>query len=256
MNRIGSRSGSIKSPVGRSQFAPPRRFALLIATALLLGLAGPALADGGQSSYAARPAPGPGDRSSGKFELTVAAGASATDAVEIFNYTSEPATFAIYGADAVRTTSGSLAPAAREAPITGPGAWIKVGQAKVSVPPRTSATVSFSVEVPPGAALGPATAAVLVEPQKDRSGGTVGTITRVGLWVNIDVTEGQGGTTPASISAWIAIAIALLLAFMVWLAYVTRDRRRQWLEDRREERKAIDDLRARRRRGRPTLHHR
>lgn len=254
MNLNSSRSDSIESPEGRSHSAPPRRFALLVATGLLLGLAGPALADGGQSSYAARPAPGPGDRTSGAFGLAIRAGASASDAVEIFNYTSEPATFAVYGADAVRTTSGSLAPAAREAPITGPGSWIKVGEAEVRVPPRASATVAFTVEVPPGVALGRATAALLVEPQKERSGGTVGTITRVGLWVNIDVTEGEEGTTPGSIYPWIAIAIALLLAFLVWLAYVTRDRRRRWLAERREEREAVRDLRARRRHGGPTPH--
>jgi hypothetical protein len=210
------------------------------------------MAEGGPSSYAARPAPGPGDRSSGAIEVAVRAGASAADAVEIFNYTSEPATFAIYSADSVRTSSGSLAPAAREAPITGPGSWIKVAQAKVTIPPRSAATVPFTVEVPQGTALGLATAALLIEPQKDRSGGTVGTITRVGLWVNIDVTEGEGETAPASIYPWIALAVALLLAFLVWLAYVTRDRRRRWLAERREEQDAIRDLRARRRRGGPT----
>lgn len=248
------RSDSIECPVGRPHLAPPRRFAFLIATALLFGLAGPASAEGGMSTYAARPAPGPGDRTAGKFDLTVRAGGSASDAVEIFNYTNAALSFSIYGADAVRTTSGSLAPAAREAPITGPGSWIKVGQTKVSVPPRASATVAFTVEVPDGAALGRTTAAVLVEPQQDRSGGTVAAITRVGLWVNVDVTAGEAGTTPASIYPWIAIAVLLLLAFLVWLAYVTRTRRRRWLEERREEQDAIRDLRARRRRGGPTLH--
>ena len=133
MNLPGSKPDSIKRPVGRSHSAPPRRLTLLAASALLLGLAGSALAVDGQSTYAARPAPGPGDRSSGTFHFTVRAGASASDAVEIFNYTGEPAAFAIYGADAVRTTSGGLAPAAREAPITGPGSWIKVDQPEVIV---------------------------------------------------------------------------------------------------------------------------
>jgi hypothetical protein len=256
VNLPGPKPGSIKRSVGRSHSAPPRRLALLLATALLFGLAGSAMAEGGQSSYAARPAPGPGDRSSGTFHMVVGAGASASDAVEIFNYTGEPAAFMIYGADAVRTTSGSLAPAAREAPITGPGSWIKVGQARVTVPPRSSATVPFSVEVPQGATLGLARAALLIEPQIDRSGGTVGTITRVGLWVDVDVTEGEGGTTAGSIDPWIAIAVALLLAFLVWLAYVTRHRRRRWLEERREEQEAIRDLRARRRHGGPTPQHR
>ena len=254
MNLNGSKPDSMKSPVGRSHLAPPRRFAFIIATALLLGFAGPASAEGGPSSYAARPAPGPGDRSSGSFDLTVRAGASVSDAIEIFNYTREAATFAIYGADAVRTTSGSLAPAAREAPITGPGSWIKVAQANVSVPSRASVTVAFNVEVPQGAALGRTTAAVLVEPRKDHSGGTVGTITRVGLWLNIDVTQGEAGATPASIYPWIVLVVALVLGFLAWLAYVSRDRRRRWFEERREEHEAIRDLRARRRHGRPRPH--
>jgi hypothetical protein len=255
VNLAASNPDPIELPEGRSHSAPPRRFAFIIATALLLGLAGPALGEGGQSTYAARPAPGPGDRTGGKFDLAVPAGASASDAVEIFNYTGEPATFSIYAADAVRTTSGSLAPAAREAPITGPGSWITVAQAKVSVPPRASTTIAFTVSVPEGAALGRVTAAVLVEPEKERSGGTVGTITRVGLWVNIDVTAGEGGAGAGSVYPWIAAGVALLLALIIWLAYVTRDRRRRWLEERREEQEAIRDLRARRRQ-RPTPHHR
>jgi hypothetical protein len=244
----------IRFPEGRSPWAPPRRLALLLATALVLCLAGAASADGGQSSYAARPAPGPGDRSTGAFDISVRAGTSAADAVEIFNYTGEAATFDIYGADAVRTTSGSLAPAAREAPITGPGSWIKVARANVSVPSRASVTVGFTVEVPQGAPMGRTTAAVLVEPQKDHSGGTVGTITRVGLWLNIDVTQGEAGATPASIYPWIVLGVALVLGFLAWLAYVSRDRRRRWLEERREEHEAIRDLRARRRHSRPRPH--
>jgi hypothetical protein len=255
VNRKASVIDWITFPEGRPHSAPPRRSALLLASVLALALAGSASADGGQGSYAARPAAGPGDRSTGTFHVVVGVGGSASDAVEIFNYTSEPATFAIYGADTVRTTSGSLAPAARDAPITGPGSWIKVGQAKVTVPPQASATVPFAVEVPDGATLGTATAALLIEPQKDRSGGTVGTITRVGLWVDIDVTAGDGGAAAGSIYQWIAVGVALLLAFLVWLAYVTRDRRRRWLEERREEQEAIRDLRARRRQG-PTPHHR
>jgi hypothetical protein len=255
VNLAASRPVSIKFPGGRSHSAPPRRFACIIAAALLLALTGPGWAVGGQSTYAARPAPGPGDRTGGSFDLTVPAGASASDAVEIFNYTGEPTTFAVYAADAVRTTSGSLAPAAREAPITGPGSWIKVAQATVSVPPRASATVRFIVAVPQGAVLGRTTAAVLVEPQNDRSGGTVGTITRVGLWVNVEVTAGESGAATGSVYPWIAVGVVLLLAFLAWLAYVTRDRRRRWLEERREEQEAIRDLRARRRQG-PTPHHR
>ena len=252
------RSDVIKSAEGRPHSAPPLRLVFVIATAVLLALAGPASADGSGSSYAARPAPGPGDRSAGRFDLTVGAGSSASDAVEIFNYTDAPATFAIYAADVVRTTAGSLAPAAREQPITGPGSWIRIPDATVDVPPRSSVTVAFTVSVPDAAVLGRSTAALLVEPQKDRTGGTVAAITRVGLWVNIDVTAGvpgQGGTSPTSPILWIALAVVLLVAFLIWLAYVTRGRRRQWLAERREERDAVDAVRARRRHGGSSQHH-
>jgi hypothetical protein len=45
---------------------------------------------------------------------------------------------------------------------------------------------------------------------------------------------------------WI-VAIFLGLAIAGWLAYVTRDRWRRWLRERREERDLVRDFRSRRR---------
>lgn len=233
------------------------RRALLIATMLLLALANPVLAEDGPT-YGARPAPGDGDRSSGTFNLTVGAGSSVSDAVEVLNFTNEAATFDVYAGGVVATSGGGQAPAAREAEITGAATWVRVNQATVEVPPRSAATVPFTISVPEETPVGSHTVALLVEPQDSTDTGGVASRTRIGLWIKLEVTlsgEGQGGASTLWGFPWIFF-IPAGLALIAWLVYLNRRDLQRWMQDRREERAVLRDLRSRRRRAATTAHHR
>lgn len=243
----------IEHPVGRSFLREPHRHALIIATALLLIAAAPALADD-WTGYAARPAPGDGDRDSARFELAVAAGASVSDAVEIFNFTDDDAAFDVYAADVVATPEGGRAPAARDVALSGPATWILVDRPVVDLAARSSTLVSFTVEVPADASLGPHTSALLVEPRGTDTSGTITSRTRVGLWVEVRVLEGSDAApvVPPSPAIswdvpWIPFVAVALIAFAAVLLYLSRRRWHAWLEQWREERALIREFRSRRR---------
>jgi hypothetical protein len=216
---------------------------------LLLALPAPALAQDGPT-FGARPGPGDGDRSSGSFDLSVGAGSSVSDGVEILNLADVAATFDVYAADVVPASDGGLAPAARGAALTGPAAWVTVERPTLEIAPRSSAIVSFTVKVPAGRPLGDNTAALLVERHQTETTDAVTSVTRVGLWLKVKVTgvrsDVLGETGTPWVFPWIG-AVLLGLAGLAWLAYVTRDRRRRWLQDRRDERALLRDFRSRRR---------
>ena len=234
-----------------------RRRAFLIATVLLLAIATPALATDGPT-YGARPAPGDGDRSSGTFNLTVGAGSSVSDAVEVLNFTKESATFDVYAGDVVPTTGGGQAPAARGSEITGAAAWVSVSHATVEVPPRSAATVPFTLTVPEGTSPGNHTAALLVEAQDPNDTGAITARTRIGLLIKLTVTspgEGKGGMSTSWTFPWLVI-IAAGTALLVLVLYLERHHLRRWLQDRREEQALLRDFRYRRRHaGASTVHH-
>jgi hypothetical protein len=238
----------------------------MLVTALLLAVATPALAQDGPT-WGARPAPGDGQRTSGAFNISVAAGSALSDGVEIFNLTDATATFDVYVADARPTAGGGLVAAARDAQITGPTTWITVGRPTVEVPPRDSAVVPFTIEVPGGTPLGDNTAALLVEPQRSTGAGAIAIKTRVALWVKVKVTAltsdvlgaesevpGDAGT-PWGIP-WILVVSLLGLVFLAWLTYVTRHRRHRWLLQRREEQALLRDFRSRRHHDETSSDHR
>jgi hypothetical protein len=237
-------------PAGRPVIDSSRWLVVVVVVAVLLSLASPALAQDG-AAYGARPGPGDGDRSSGTFNLSVGTGGSVSDGIEILNFTDHPATFDVYAADVVPASAGGLAPAARGAERTAPAAWVVVDQPTVEVAPRSSRIVAFTITVPVGAPVGDSTAALLVESRESADSGAIAAVTRVGLWLKVKVTRFQGEVkgdegTPW---AWPWIVTGLLgLAFLAWLAYVTRDRRRRWLQDRQEERALLREFRSRRRR--------
>jgi hypothetical protein len=181
------------------------------------------------------------------FELTIPAGSTRTDAVEVLNFVDAPTTFELYAAGTVTTNTGSLAPAGRESEITGVASWISLDQEMIDVPPRSSAIVEITVTVPEDAERKTHIAALLVEREPD-TGGMFGVTTRVGLWVRITVTPGEGAD-PGGLGSWgvpwLPIA-AVVFALLLWLAHVTRARRHRWLLERREELALVRDMRRRR----------
>jgi LPXTG-motif cell wall-anchored protein len=248
--------------VGRLRAGPSQRRIVALTIALLLATSTPVMAEDG-ASYGARPGPGDGDRSSGTITVSVAAGAAVSDAVEVLNLIGEPATFDVYAADVVATTGGGRAPAARDVAVGGPGAWITVDQPSIEVPGRSGRLVAFTVEPPSSTPKGDYTAAILVEPQSTSDGGTIGTRTRVGLWVEISVREGSDaapavppGPATGMDLPWIPLAGLALIVGAGVLLYVTRERWHRWFEERREEHALLEDFRARRRQRSAATHSR
>ncbi|WP_208835560.1 hypothetical protein [Streptomyces alboniger] len=121
------------------------RAAVLCAAALgLAAAASPAHADGaGPSAWSVAPSAGEGTRPAKdgrpSFYAEGAPGAVLHDTVAVTNPGPRPRTVSLRGADA----GGS-----------GSGAWIRFGERRVEVPPRTRAEVPFTVTVPPGAVPG------------------------------------------------------------------------------------------------------
>jgi hypothetical protein len=231
----------------------------ILAALLLIGVVTPAAAqDGGM--YGARPAPGGGgDRSAGAFQLSAAAGTSVSDSLEVLNFTNSAAVFDLYATNAIETAGGGLAPAARDASVTGSASWIRFSVSSVEVPPRSSATIAFTVAVPDDAARGAELSALIVEPQLPTDRGSIAARSRIGLWLTLTVTGRPSAQPGAGLTLWgwpWTVIVPLLVALVVWLEYATRGPRRQWLVDRREERAAVEDLRKRRRlRQARTGHH-
>lgn len=240
-------------PVGRPLMRRSRRHALVFAVAVMLAAMAPVHAND-WTGYAARPAPGEGDRDSGRFELSVGAGSSVSDAIEIFNLTDDPAAFDVYAADVVATADGGRAPAARDVEVSGPALWVIVPQTDVELASRSSTIVPFTVEVPAAISPGPYVAALLVEPRGSDSQDTITSRTRVGLWVEIQVLEGSDaapvippGPAISWDVPWIPLIAVGLIAFAAVMLYLGRRRWHAWLEQWREERAVIRDFRRRRR---------
>jgi hypothetical protein len=209
------------------------RIFLLAATTLLLA-AGPLHA---QDMYGARPASLDGDRPSGGYALTAEPGTSIADAVEIFNFTNEPATFDVYPVDVVLAADGKRTPASRDTERTGPATWIVVHRARVDVPPQKSVVTSFEVAVPEGTAVDHYTAALMVEPQRGEGTGAIVNRTRIGLWVEIDVAAHTSpAPAPGTPSRWPWLPIVvIMLATAAVLYRVARVRLRPWNAARQEQ---------------------
>jgi hypothetical protein len=233
-----------------------RLLVVSLALHLVVGADPVAAQDGatGDAMYGARPAHP--DAGSGAFVLSIPAGSSAADAIELLNFSDEAVIFDLYPTDAVPTAEGGHAPAAREADVTGSGVWVTFASASVEVAARGAESVSFSVDVPGGTTLGHHLTALVAEPQTVTDRGTVAARTRIGLWLKVTVTAGvvePEEDEPDEEGAWApwgwpwSVIIPGLLALLLWLEFMTRDRRRQWFRERREERALVKDLRARRR---------
>ena len=117
----------------------------------------------------------------------VESGSSVTDALEIFNFTSEPMVFDVYSADMVPISNEGSTAASRTVDVTGTGLWIIPSVDTVEVAPHTSLLVDFDIIVPEGTPPGDEEGALLVEPQTGPTGGSIESRTRIGVRVQIEV---------------------------------------------------------------------
>jgi hypothetical protein len=151
------------------------RMGLVALGILMLAAAAPDTGSG--PSYGARPAHyGDTGLAATSFAHAVEVDVPIDDAVEVFNFTAEPASFEVYTADLVTDGNGNRAPAARDLQVTGPGSWATPDTLEVEVAPRSSQLVGFTIRVPAGTAPGSYAAALLVERDVDARG--IGVLSR------------------------------------------------------------------------------
>lgn len=114
-----------------------------------------------------------------------AGGASIADAVVVTNYSAAPLTFSVHGADMISATGGGMAPAAEGATPQAVGGWVRVSQARITVPPHREVEDAFTVDVPKGQPAGEFFGAVVVA--QVGAGGGVQVLTRAALIVDVTV---------------------------------------------------------------------
>jgi hypothetical protein len=89
------------------------------------------------------------------FYLSADPGTTLTDQVTVTNKTAAPLSFRLYAADAYNTErDGGFAVRTQQEKQRGVGAWAKPERDRVTVPPRSSVTVPYTLTVPEGAEPG------------------------------------------------------------------------------------------------------
>src|SRR4029077_20550763 len=84
----------------------------------------------------------------GHFNYSVAPGSAVSDAMVIENFSDRALAVRVYGADVQTAAGGGLAPAQAEATMRQVGAWIRVSQPSLTIPPHRPATDPFTVSPP------------------------------------------------------------------------------------------------------------
>lgn len=131
---------------------------------------------------------GPNGRST--FAYTLDPGGEVGDTVGVVNYAETPLSLRVYAADAVRSTDGGFDVLPASERSSDVGAWTKVGEEEVTVPPRSRVDVPFRITVPanatPGDHAGGIVASLLAE--EESADGTVSVDRRVGARIHVRIT--------------------------------------------------------------------
>ncbi|MET8747752.1 hypothetical protein [Streptomyces sp. NPDC004728] len=173
----------------------------LLLTGLVL-----ALAPGAQASPAPVPSPTPSKSAEGApfgvqaglyglttltgghFGYALKAGARIEDSAVIYNKSDEARTFQVYGADVTNAAGGGLAPAQEGQKMAAVGAWLKLdSEATVTVRPKSSAKVRFSLAVPAGTPPGSYLGSLVTALRTPAVSGGVNTETRIARLVELTV---------------------------------------------------------------------
>ncbi|GHD62748.1 hypothetical protein ACFQL8_31925 [Streptomyces goshikiensis] len=124
----------------------------------------------------------------GHFGYALKAGARIEDSAVIHNESDEARTFHVYGADVSNAAGGGLAPAQEGQRMRAVGAWLKLdSEATVTVRPKSSATVRFSLAVPDGTPPGSYLGSLVTALRTPAVSGQVNTETRIARLVQLTV---------------------------------------------------------------------
>ncbi|MER8046575.1 hypothetical protein [Streptomyces sp. NPDC094032] len=173
----------------------------LLLTGLMLGLA-----PGARAAPAPVPSPTPPESAArapfgvraglyglttltgGHFGYALKAGARIEDSAVVHNESDEARTFHVYAADVANAAGGGLAPAQEGQRMRTVGAWLKLdSEATVTVPPKGSATVRFSLAVPDGTPPGSYLGSLVTALRTPAVSGGVNTETRIARLVELTV---------------------------------------------------------------------
>lgn len=114
-------------------------------------------------------------------------GETKEDGVLLYNNSGEIVTVKIYPVDATVTTDGGFAPLEEGAPRLGVGAWIKLSQEIVDLPPNSKTEVPFTITIPKETDVGDHVGAIILEKiqrEKAKLGSTgVEIVNRLGVRV-------------------------------------------------------------------------
>jgi hypothetical protein len=114
------------------------------------------------------------------------------DGVVLTDVSTDPADYVIYPVDAYTSPSTGVVYQDRSAPVTGVGTWISLGATTAHLASGGSATIDFTVSVPPGTAPGDHVGAIMAENAASARGGAASGLSlnvrqRAGLAVVIHV---------------------------------------------------------------------
>lgn len=171
---------------------PPLTFILL---ALLLALA-PASADAADEprTWAVVPASADGPDGRGEFSYVAQPGDTVVDHAAVRNFGTSPLTVALSVLDATQTEDGTFELLEPDAEPAGVGAWMRLEQGELTVPPRSSVVVPFTLELPASAEPGDHAGGLIAVSVVQQEDGTAVQY-RVGSRVHVRV----GGSISASL---------------------------------------------------------
>lgn len=125
-----------------------------------------------------------------KFLFEIKPGDQAVEEAYIKNFSDEPVTVLLYGADPTLSNTGTLAYKTRQTPNDGPGSWVKFDESPVDLGPQEGKKIRFSVNVPKDTSLGDYKAGIAIEKtKKDINNASITIATRVIIHAEIKVTN-------------------------------------------------------------------
>lgn len=159
-------------------------YVLALLAAFVLFAPGAAIGQQGAATWSIQPASADGADSRPHFVYdNVEPGATISDFVLIRNLSDEELTLAVYASDALNTTRGGFDLLPADTAPVGLGAWVETAEDTVTIGPRDSVIVPFSIHIPENATPGDHAAgivAVFARSGADSGGGQVSVHYRVG----------------------------------------------------------------------------
>jgi hypothetical protein len=125
-----------------------------------------------------------------KFLFEIKPGEQGTEEAYIKNFSDDPVTVLLYGADPTLSNTGTLAYKTRQTLNDGPGSWVKFDESPIDLAPQEGKKIRFSVNVPKDTALGDYKAGIAIEKtKKDINNASITIATRVIIHAEIKVTD-------------------------------------------------------------------